>query len=175
MKTGTELAIAPLTIKLKGMPRPSGELVVKINKILYANAKRYISPQMAKRLFQELVELGKALKDTSVPPIVRPTKESVLRKLHETCMALRTYSKEYLWVQEDTDAVAKTMRYELSMYLKNKDNGDFDIVTTLRRNKEVWNEMYIPCPFHDGINTKKFQQMQDELLNSLAGSFQLTL
>lgn len=175
MKQGKEIGIEPITTKLKGMPRPAGDLVVEANKILYANAKRYISPEMAKRIFQQLVELGKALKDASVPPVMRPIKESVLRKLHETCVALRTYSKEYLWVQEDTDAVAKTMRYELSMYLKNKDNGDFDIVTTLRRNKEVWNEMYIPCPFHDGINTKKFQQMQDELLNSLAVSFQLTL
>ena len=173
MKKGNELGIAPLTIKLKGLPNKAINHIYAINDILYNNSKRYISPAMAKRIYNIICAEASALKETIVPTS-DTIKMKVLEELRALCKNLISYSREYKWTEIDAAEVKSTINYQVSMYLKEREDEGFNVLAFLTRNKEVWEEMYLPCPSHDQIDVRAFLKMQKELLERLVTPFQLT-
>ncbi len=169
MKTGKELGLEGMTVPAKGMPRETGKVYLRINGILYDYSKCYISPMMAEQLYKSLCSLGVELKDAPAAN----NKETILSKVRTVCTSLREYRKSYTWIESDSEQVSKTLNYQLSMYLKHKNEGCLDALKTLARNKEVWDEMYLPCPFKQGVQTKKFLEMQDELLAIITEPYKL--
>lgn len=175
MKKGNELGIEPLTIKLKGQGLPNKAInhIYAINDILYDNSKRYISPAMAKRIYDTLCAEASALKETNVPTS-DTIKMKVLEELRTLCKNLISYSRKYQWTENDVAAVKSTISYQVSMYLKEREDEGFNVLAYLKRNKEVWEEMYLPCPSHNQIDVRAFCKMQKELLVRLETLLQLT-
>ena len=173
MKKGKELGIEPLTNKLKGLPYNATNHVYAINSILYDNSKRYISPTMAKRIYDALCVEASALKESSVPASDK-VKLKVLEELRVLCKTLIAYSQQNQWTEEDVAEVKSTINYQVSMDLMERDDEDFNVLAFLKRNKEVWEEMYLPCPSRDQISVKAFSKMQEELLVRLVTPLQLT-
>ncbi len=169
MKTGKELGLEGMTVAAKGMPHQTGSVYIKINSIMYDYSKCFISPMMAERLYTTLCSLGVDMKDAPATT----NKETILARVRLVCTNLRNYKKTYTWAESDTEQISKTMSYQLSMYLKHKKEGDLDVVKALVRNKEVWDDMYLQCPFKQGIYTKKFLEMQNELIVLLSQPYLL--
>lgn len=128
---------------------------------------------MSERIYNQLVELGKKVNELSVPDKAKAKKEEILSAMRTALRNLKAYGNGYRWMQTDAGEVQKSLRFLLSDYLKHKEDTDFDVVKALEINKEIWNDMYMECPFRDGIRTEKFRDMQNELLKAVAEKYAL--
>ena len=172
LKFGKEIGISPISgIKIDKFPDKAIRSFYKINNILYSNAKCYISPSMGEKILAELSAQTIDFKETEVGVLHQDTKEELLEILRKKYRQLKQYVKTFTWSEEDETCVIKTINYQLSTYLKDKDK--IDIEKTLKRNHEVWKELYLPFPNHEKINTKQFEKMQKELLVRLNEPYQL--
>lgn len=161
MKTGNEIWGDFIKTNDNNTNERIKKLQYKMNQILYDNNKRYISPLSAKRILKLLVELGVSLKDLNVDNKYQRKKEAILSELRRICNSLIVYKKNYTWEEDDYIKVNNTLRYQVKQYIGEKDS--FDIFKYLKRNKEIWEEMYEPFPHKDKIITKHFVEMQEEL------------
>ena len=134
-----------------------------MNQILYDNNKRYISPISAKRILDKLIELGVSLKELNVENTYKPKKEEILSRLREICKSLIKYRKNYMWTEDDAIQINNTLKYQVKMYIDEKDKETMNVINFLKRNREIWEEMYVPYPNKELINTKHFVEMQTEL------------
>ena len=172
LKFGKDIGISPISdIKIDKFPDKAIRSFYKINDILYKNAKCYISPSMGEKILAELSARTIDFKEIEVGVLHQDTKEELLGILRKKYRQLKQYVKTFTWNKEDESCVSKTLKYQLSTYLKDKDK--VDIEKTLKRNHEVWEELYLPFPFHDNIDTKPFKKMQRELLERLIEPYQL--
>ena len=169
MKTGKELGLEGMTVPAKGMPRETGKVYLRINGILYDYSKCYISPMMAEQLYKSLCSLGVELKDAPASA----NKEAILSRVRLVCTNLKEYLRTSTWAETDAEIVNRTLKYQLRQYLYNKENNTLDVVKTLARNKEIWNQMYLPCPYKQGIYPNKFLEMQEELITLLSQPYHL--
>ncbi len=146
----------------------------KINEVLYPCKYRYISPTMAQRILNKLIELGKVLNDTEVNDKAKAKKEELLEATRDRVKSLKAYAKSYTEMTDsDIPQVQATLKYQLAQYLKAKEDGTLDVQKLLRGNKEVWDEMYSPCPNHGRVQTSDFVKMQDELITMLTNTYRL--
>ncbi len=74
---------------------------------------------------------------------------------------------------DDIKQVQKTLKFQLSQYLKAKEANTLDVLKMLKENKQIWDEMYSPCPNHDQIKTSDYVKMQEELMILLTDSYRL--
>lgn len=173
LKYGNEVGVSPIAhIETKSLPDKANRRFYKINQILYDNAKRYISPKMGERLLVELQASCLEFKEIEVDVLCQELKEQILGILRKKYKQLNEYVKSFRWSKEDKVCIAKTIKYQLSSYLKDKDS--VDIEKTLRRNREVWEELYLSYPYHDNIDVKQFKRMQAELLERLIEPYKLS-
>jgi hypothetical protein len=173
LKYGNEVGLSPIAhIETKSLPDKAIRRFYKINQILYDNAKRYISPKMGERLLVELQASSLEFKEIEVDVLCQDLKEQILGILRKKYKQLKEYVKTFRWSKEDKECIAKTIKYQLSSYLKDKDS--VDIEKTLQRNREVWEELYLPYPYHDSIDVKQFKRMQTELLERLIEPYKLS-
>lgn len=173
MKKGEELGIKPISTVSKDGTQKLKELHCAVNDVMYLYSRKYISPKMAEKIFDRLVDKGKELNDLDVPDKAKKKKEEILEAMRSAVKELKSYIKDYKWVESDADEVQRTLKFLLSTYLKSKGGEDFDAVRTMTINKEIWDDMYMECPYKDGIKVKPFQKMQDELLRSVVERFTL--
>lgn len=137
----------------------------QINDILYKYSWRYIAPATANRLYSELGQLGKQLSEIDVTDRVKAKQEEILDNLRSILVALRSYAKTYTWIADDERQVTASLRCYLSRYLKDRDN--LDVVDCLKDNKQLWEEMYLQCPYRTNVKTEKYIAMQNELLDKI--------
>ena len=173
MKYGKEIGIEAISPNVKQGDKNIKRILYGINKILYDNNKRFISPQVASIILEQLKEYGKELKDLAVSQSCETKKTEILSELRRICKSIIQYKKEFIWDDESVQQVNTTMKYQLSMYIKERDSSTFDELSFLKRNKEIWETMYLPCINHESINTKKFEEMQQELLDRINAPYLL--
>ena len=173
MKKGKEIGITPLSDKVKGMPATATVPYYAINSILFEYTNSYIAPRMANHIYERLCEQASAFKNADVGVINKGAQDAVLLKLRNICKRLRDYYETYEWTQDDVASINSTITGQLFLCL-DPDDSDFDLSKALARNKEIWDNMYLPCPFKDQIIVKKFRKMHKGLMTRLVNQFQLT-
>lgn len=173
MKRGEELGIKPISTVSKEGTSKLKVVHCAVNDVMYVYSRKYVSPKMAEKIFARLVDLGKEVNDLEVPDKAKKKKEEILDAMRSSVKKLKSYVKAYQWVESDDDEVQRTLNFLLSTYLKSKDREDFDAIRTMTINKEIWDDMYMECPYKEGIKVKSFQKMQDELLRSVVERFTL--
>ena len=173
MKKGEELGIKPISTVSKEGTQKLKELHCAVNDVMYLYSRKYVSPKMAEKIFGKLVDLGKDVNDLEVPDKAKKKKEEILEAMRSAAKGLKSYIKAYQWAESDADEVQKTLNFLLSTYLKSKEGDDFDAIRTMTINKEIWDDMYMECPYKNGIRMNSFKKMQDELLRSVADRFAL--
>ena len=161
MKNGKEIGFKFIKTKATATTDKLTAIQYEVNQIVYDNNKRYISPTMAERLKKKLVEYGKSLNELNVGDRYKVKKDEMLDQLRTLCKQLKEYIKTFQWQETDAMQVERTMKYQLREYLKNKESLNAE--EYLQRNLEIWEELYLPCPFSSAINTSKFVLMQEEL------------
>lgn len=137
------------------------KLQYQMNQVLYDNNKRYISPLAAERILKRLIELGVSLKELNVDSKYQRKKEAILSELRRICKSIIAYKKSFCWREDDLIQVNNTLKYQVKQYIDEKDT--LDVLKYLKRNKEIWEEIYEPFPFKEKIDTKHFVEMQAEL------------
>lgn len=161
MKNGEEIGFKFIKTKATATTDKLKTIQYEVNQIVYDNNKRYISPTMGERLKKQLVEYGKSLKELNVGEKYKAKKDEMLDQLRTLCKQLNEYIKTFQWEKMDAAQVERTMKYQLREYLKNKET--LNVEDYLQRNLEIWEEMYLPCPFSSAIDVSKFVSMQEEL------------
>ena len=173
LKYGNEVGVSPITnIKTKNLPDKAIRRFYKINQLLYDNAKRFISPQMGERILINLKSSSIEFKEIEVNVMYQDVKEQILGILRKKYKQLNEYVKSFKWSEDDAVCINKTMKYQLSTYLKDKERVDVEVM--LQRNSEVWNEMYLPYPFNEKVDVKQFKRMQEELIERLIEPYKLS-
>lgn len=173
MKYGKEIGIEAITPKTKQGDENIKRILYDVNQILYDNNKRYISPLIASNILNQLKEYGMELKDLPVCKSCEAKKAEILSELRRIYNSINKYRKDFTWDDESVQQVNTTMKYQLSMYIKERGSSTFDELSFLKRNKEIWETMYLPCINHESINTKKFEEMQQELLDRINAPYLL--
>ena len=161
MKNGEKIGFKFIKTKATATTEKLTAIQYEVNQIVYDNNKRYISPITAERLKKQLVEYGKSLKELNVGEKYKAKKDEMLDQLRTLCKQLNEYIKTFQWQEADAMQVERTMKYQLHEYVANKEMLDVEFF--LKRNLEIWEEMYLPCPFSSAIDTSKFVSMQEEL------------
>ena len=124
MKRGLEIGIEVIKPQAKEGNTSIQELHHRANDITYKYNRRYIPPQTALRLFEKLREIGIELKDVSVNERTKAKKDELLSIIRKQCLSLKSYYDSYVWSKDDAKQVDSTLRFQLAMYLKNKDTSD---------------------------------------------------
>lgn len=173
MKKGKHIGITTLPYKVKGMPATATTPYYAINNILFEYTNSYISPRMANRIYKRLCEEAMTFKSVEVGVQYTSIHETILLQLRSICKRLHEYYEGYEWTQEDVAAINSTIKGQLFLCI-DPDDSDFDLSKALKRNKEIWEDMYLPCPFKDQINVKDFRKTHKDLMTRLVNQFQLT-
>lgn len=173
MKRGKDLGIETIKTVAKEGTQQLKDLHCTVNDVMYKYSWKYISPKMSERIYNQLAELGKELNNLSVPDKAKAKKEEILNAIRTVLRNLKAYGNGYRWMQTDADEVQKSLGFLLSDYLNHKGDEDFDAVKALAVNKEIWDDMYMACPYQDRIKTDKFKSMQSELLEVVKTKYAL--
>ncbi len=174
MKKGQEIGLEVIKTENREGSTVIRGIHEKINEVLYPCKYRYISPSMTQRILNKLIELGKQLNDAEINDKAKAKKEELLEATRERVKSLKEYAKTYPEMTDsDISQVQATLKFQLAQYLKAKGDGGLDVQKLLRENKQIWDEMYLPCPSHDRVQTTDFVKMQDELINMLTKTYRL--
>lgn len=171
MRKGEELGIESIKTQSKEGNHKLQALHYRINDILYDYKMRYISPHTAIRVANDLTTLGVEVKEVDVNTKAVAKKEEILSKLRTIVQSLKQYAKSYVWQQSDSSQVEATLKYQISKYIRTKEN--LDVEKMLCENKQIWEELYLQCPYRGRIQTKKFVDMQYELLDIFNNKYQI--
>lgn len=173
MKRGKDLGVEVIkTVAKEGSPQLK-ELHCDINDVMYKYSWKYLSPKMSTRIYNQLAELGKKVNELSVPDKAKAKKEEILSAMRTALRNLKTYGNDYRWMPTDADEVQRSLKFLLNDYLKHKGDADFDAIEALAVNKEIWDDMYMGCPYKNNIETGKFKSMQNELLKEVETKYAL--
>ena len=173
MKKGKHIGIIPLTDKVKGMPATATVPYYTINGILFQYTNSYISPGMAQRIYEMLCKEAISFKNAVLGIQYTSTQEVIIAKIKSICKNLLDYQRNYEWSQDDVASITSSIKGQLLLCL-DQDDADFDLLKNLERDKEIWEDMYLPCPFKDQINVKDFCKMHKGLMTKLVSQFQLS-
>ena len=119
-------------------------MLYRINDILYPAQTKYALPEVVTDTLYRLIEVGKECKELHCSERYQPKKDEILKCLRERCNALNQYRTNYIAdAQEEKDAINKTMRYQLSVSIKAKNDfvekADLNtIVLQLENNKRIY-------------------------------------
>ena len=155
-------------------------MLYKINDIIYPAQTKYALPEIVKQTLNQLTTLGVECKDIQCSERYHPKKEEILKCLRERCLALKNYLSNYdADEQEEKVAIEKTMRYQLSVSIKAKEdfkNNQSCIDTVLRQldsNRKVY-QMFVKKISTYAINIKQFERVQDELIDIVACEYSIS-
>lgn len=155
-------------------------MLYRINDILYPAQTKYALPEIVKQTLNQLTTLGVECKDIHCSERYKPKKDEILKCLRERCLALQNYLRDYdVNEQEEKVAIDKTMRYQLSISIKAKEdvkNNKSGIDTLLKQldsNKKVY-QMFADKISSYAIDIKQFEKVQDELIEIFAREYSIT-
>ena len=155
-------------------------MLYKINDIIYPAQTKYALPEIVKQTLHQLTTLGVECKDIHCSERYQPKKDEILKCLRERCRTLQNYLIEYdTDEQEEKVAIEKTMRYQLSVSIKTKEdfkNNKSGIDTLLKQldsNRKVY-QMFTEKISTYAIDIKQFERVQDELIDILASEYSIS-
>ena len=156
------------------------QMLYKINDILYPAQTKYALPEIVKQVLNQLTTLGVECKDIHCSERYQPKKDEILKCLRERCRTLQNYLREYdADKQEEKVAIEKTMRYQLSVSIKAKEdfkNNQSSIDALLKQlesNKKVY-QMFAGKISAYAIEIKQFERVQDELIDIVACEYSIS-
>ena len=156
------------------------QMLYKINDILYPAQTKYALPEIVAETLNRLTTLGVECKDIQCSERYQPKKNEILKCLRERCLALKNYLSNYdADEQEEKVAIEKSMRYQLSVSIKAKEdfkNNQSSIDALLKQlesNKKVY-QMFAGKISAYAIEIKQFERVQDELIDIVACEYSIS-
>lgn len=155
-------------------------MLYRINDILYPAQTKYALPEIVKETLSQLTALGMECKEIHCSERYQPKKDEILKCLRERCRTLQNYLNEYdADEQEEKVAIEKTMRYQLSVSIKAKEDfkniqSSIDaLLKQLESNKKVY-QMFAGKISAYAIEIKQFERVQDELIDIVACEYSIS-
>ena len=156
------------------------QMLYKINDTLYPAQTKYALPEIVKETLNQLTTLGVECKDIHCSDRYQPKKDEILKCLRERCRTLQNYLKEYdTDEQEEKVAIDKTIRYQLSVSIKTKEdykshkNGIDTLLRQLDSNRKVY-QMFAKKISTYAIDIRQFERVQDELIDIVACEYSIS-
>lgn len=156
------------------------QMLYKINNILFPAQTKYALQEIVKQTLNQLTTLGVECKEIQCSERYQPKKDEILKCLRERCRTLQNYLNEYdADEQEEKVAIEKTMRYQLSVSIKAKEdfkNNKSGIDTLLKQldsNRKVY-QMFADKITAYTIDIKQFERVQDELIDIIACEYSIS-
>ena len=178
MEIGNSLGIVSLNVNVKGLPGAVTSHYFAVNDIILTYSKSYISPELAKRLYETLCKHAVAIKDVELAPqLDKQCVSTILEKLRVICQKLLDFSQSYEWTHDDVEHVTSSLQCQVMVWNVEKEDNAFDVAKFLKRNKEIWEEVFLSCPFKDEVSpkcVKDFNKVHRAALKLLVDPLQLT-
>lgn len=156
------------------------QMLYKINDIIYPAQTKYALPEIVKETLSQLTALGMECKEIHCSERYQPKKNEILKCLRERCLALKNYLSNYdADEKEEKIAIDKTIRYQLSVSIKTKEdykshkNGIDTLLRQLDCNRKVY-QMFAKKISTYAINNKQFERVQDELIDIIACEYSIS-
>lgn len=156
------------------------QMLYKINDILYPTQTKYALPEIVKETLNQLTTLGVECKDIHCSERYQPKKDEILKCLRERCRTLHNYLNEYdADEQEEKVAIDKTIRYQLSISIKAKEdfkshkNGIDTLLRQLDCNRKIY-QMFADKIIAYAIDIRQFERVQDELIDIVACEYSIS-
>lgn len=177
MEKGNSVGIVSLNVNVKGLPGAVTSHYFAINDIILTYSKSYISPELAKRLYETLCKHAVAIKDVQlVSQLDKQCVSTILEKLRVMCQKLLEFSQSYQWTHDDVEHVTSTLQCQVMVLNMEKEDNAFDVVKFLKRNKEIWEDVFLSCPYKDKVSpkcVKDFNKAHKTALKLLVGPLEL--
>lgn len=141
------------------------ELHFKVNDILFVLNGKLLFKPTASKAYNELVELGKTVKDLEVPDKAKPKKEEILAQLRDRCQKLRNYIFNYKEEESDVPAMQKAVNFWMHQFIEAKEKNEIynpiKLISLLGLQKELWDGGIIR--WRDQVKVDNFKKANKEL------------
>lgn len=170
MKKGNELGLTPIKCSHKEGNECIKDLHYQLNDLLYKWSRKYISSKVANRLIGRLEQIGKKLAKLDISDKCKPKRDEILKETRTIYKTLRRYYETYQPSVEDKEQALQTAKYQLSMYLKRKDElTEKDVVSMLEENREIYDLVLR----ENDCTYKPFFKMQEELIEMIVSKYRI--
>ena len=167
MVRGEELGLAPIKCQNKEGTEELKKIHYDINDIFYMYKKKYISAFAGRKLYTELVTIGKSLAGLVVPAKAQAKKDELLTKLRATVLTLKHYANDYKWQSGDEKQIQATINWEMKRLLDAKKDHELwnNPIQYLEEIKEI-RELYI-IPFPGKVLYGYLEEFNNEILEMI--------
>lgn len=143
------------------------DLLYAVNGIIIKHNETYAFPNIVKGVRNELIELFKQIAELKPPTnAFNLTRDKVLSKGRILVTSMNDYLKNFQYDDSCIDAASKSARYQVYLFLQNKDSINInDALNMMRRNiliNDSINEINIKLGTN--INEWNFNRLQDDLI-----------
>ena len=138
-----------------------------IRKYLYA----YAFPSLANKFIEDLTAEANKVKQVKALDKIKETQETIITKIQHLIKVLQEYLQSFAWDNSSIDAIEKSAKYQVRVFLNNKDENKLSIETCmemLQRNKLIYDSIrQAEYALGVKIENKSFMRLQTDIKNEL--------
>ena len=146
----------------------------QINEIIFKYNMQYAFPTNVQKATGQLVVVFQQIKELEVKDAVKPKQEEILAKGREIVKSLNEYASNFKFDDTCIGAIESMCKYQLSNYLKNKENLTIAAgVELLEGNVVLWDIANdVTTNLNRQPNIKAFLRMQGEIIDIISKQLQ---
>ena len=150
------------------------ELHYQANEIIFKYNMQFAFPQNAKQAAKQLTEVFVKIKDLDVKDAAKDKKNEILDKGREIVKSLNEYTTNFKYDDTCVCAIESMCKYQLSNYLKNKENLTITTGVEILEGNVVLREIAndVTANLNRQPNIKAFLRMQGEIIDVIGKQLQ---
>jgi Tfp pilus assembly PilM family ATPase len=150
------------------------ELHYQANEIIFKYNMQFAFPQNAKQAAKQLTEVFVKIKDLEVKDAAKDKKNEILDKGREIVKSLNEYTANFKYDDTCVCAIESMCKYQLSNYLKNKENLTITTGVEILEGNVVLREIAndVTTNLNRQPNIKAFLRMQGEIIDIIVKQLQ---
>ena len=150
------------------------ELHYQANEIIFRYNMQFAFPRNVKQATEQLTEVFVKIKDLEVNDAAKEKQEEILAKGREIVKSLKEYVKNFKYDDSCVGAIESMCKYQLSNYLKNKENLTIATGVEMLEGNVVLREIAndVTSNLNRQPNIKAFLRMQGEIIDIIGKQLQ---
>lgn len=138
-----------------------------IRKYLHA----YAFPSLVNKFIEDLTAEANKVKQVKAQDTIKETQETIITKIKYLIKVLQEYLQSFAWDNSSIDAIEKSAKYQVRVFLNNKDENKLTIencIEMLLRNRLIYDSLrQAEKALGVRIESKSFMRLQTDIKNEL--------